>query len=300
MNASKFPSPLKLTMLLLVIALTMTSFIPAAGSKVIAQPLPAAPGTQAFSQGLKIYMPLVTSPGSQVETYFRTLPPGSHLPSDTECAAAIKRRPENKAVNRSFNSAPGSQRLPADFFGSAVDPRANSVFAARVTGSYTGTTDEILQWAACKWGIDEDIVRAQAAIESWWRQTTQGDWTTDSSRCAPGHGLGADGIAGWCPESFGLLQNRYPYEQAAWPGIYSSSSFNADTAYAYWRSCYEGYEWWLNNVDRGWDYKEGDVWGCLGRWYSGRWHTQAAETYIQRVREYYDARIWEAPDFQEP
>jgi hypothetical protein len=39
----------------------------------------------------------------------------------------------------------------------------------------TGTTREILRWAACKWGIDQSIVFAQAAVESWWRQTTMGD-----------------------------------------------------------------------------------------------------------------------------
>jgi hypothetical protein len=29
-----------------------------------------------------------------------------------------------------------------------------------VTGDYTGTTDEILQWLSCKWGIDIDMIRA--------------------------------------------------------------------------------------------------------------------------------------------
>ena len=48
--------------------------------------------------------------------------------------------------------------LATDIFGGS-DPRANTEIAARVTGNFTGTTDMILQWAACKWGIDEDIVR---------------------------------------------------------------------------------------------------------------------------------------------
>jgi autotransporter family porin len=157
-----------------------------------------------------------------------------------------------------------------------------------------------LQWAACKWGIDEDLVRAQAAIESWWRQDAKGDWGTDPSRCPPGHGLGVDGRPGQCPESWGLLQSRYPYEKSAWPGIADSSAFNADTAYAIWRACYEGYEWWLNDVERGEQYGPGDAWGCIGRWFSGRWHTQAAEGYIERVKGYLDDRIWETPDFQEP
>ena len=38
------------------------------------------------------------------------------------------------------------------------------------------------------------------------------------------HGLGADGKPGQCAESYGILQNRYPYEQSAWPGIGPSNS----------------------------------------------------------------------------
>ena len=50
------------------------------------------------------------------------------------------------------------------------------------------STDEILQWAACKWGIDEDIVRAQAAKETYWTQDHLGDFGTDPARCVPGPG----------------------------------------------------------------------------------------------------------------
>ena len=48
-------------------------------------------------------------------------------------------------------------------------------YVSRVDGNFTGTTDEILQWGACKWGFDEDLVRAVAVVESWWRQSTVGD-----------------------------------------------------------------------------------------------------------------------------
>jgi hypothetical protein len=231
--------------------------------------------------------------------YFTTLPPGSKLPSDAECAAMVKQRPENKRVNATFNATTGNQKLATNFF-SGGDSRANTEIAARVTGNFTGTTDEILQWAACKWGVDEDLVRAQAAQESWWRQTTLGDWTTTSSRCAPGFPIGANGIAGQCPESFGILQNRYPYEQSAWPGMRTSTAFNADVAYAHFRACYEGYEHWLNQVERGKTYTAGDTWGCVGRWFAGRWYTAPANDYINKVKNYVNIRVWESKDFQEP
>jgi hypothetical protein len=236
-----------------------------------------------------------------VPVRFRTLPPGAPLPSGARCAAWVRARPlpERKGMNRAANQTPGHRLGPGFFDPSATDPRAAGL-AARVDGAFTGTTEQILRWAACKWGVDEDLVRAQAAAESWWRQTTKGDWSGERAACPPGHSLGTDGRPGECPQSYGILQNRYPYEQSAWPGINQSTAMNADTAYAVWRACFEGYERWLNDVERGRPYGAGDAWGCAGRWFSGRWHTRPAEDYISKVDGYLDHRVWEQPDFQEP
>jgi len=259
--------------------------------------LPAVTPVPVFGLKPAAFLPMVFGSSRS-----KILPPGSALPSDATCAARIQRKPENKGVNAVYNATMGHQHLGDDIF-SGSDPRANTEIAARVTGSFTGTTDMILQWAACKWGMDEDVVRAQAAIESWWRQSAKGDWGTSADRCPPGHGLGVDDPINHpdeCPESWGILQTRFPYERSAWPGMADSTAFEADTAYAIWRACFEGYEVWLNQVDRGRDYAPGDMWGCVGRWYAGRWHTPEAEAYITKVKSYLDSRIWESPDFQEP
>jgi autotransporter family porin len=195
---------------------------------------------------------------------------------------------ENKGVNKTANATVGK----------AISGATGTT--ARVDGNFTGTTDQILRWTACKWGIDEDMVRAQAAIESWWRQDTKGDWGTDPTRCPAGHGLGADGTSGQCPESYGLLQIRYPYNLSAFPMAEQSSAFNADYAYAQWRACYNG-EWtWLNTVPRGSDYAAGDAYGCMGVWFAGRWHDTNADGYITRVQGYLSQRIWETANFQQP
>ena len=141
---------------------------------------------------------------------------------------------------------------------------------------------------------------AQAAKESWWRQTTMGDFGTDATACPPGHGPGADGTAGQCPQSYGILQNRFPFERSSWPGIARSTALNADLAYAIWRSCFEGFEGWLNTVQSGARYGPGDAWGCVGRWFAGRWHTPPADQYTAAVQAYAAQRIWEQPSFQEP
>jgi hypothetical protein len=231
-------------------------------------------------------------------TYFHTLPPGAKLPTGTQCAAWVRARPtaENKGMNRRYNHTDGHY-VGKDFF-TGDEPQANRLLAPRINGHFTGTTSEILRWAACKWGIDQNLVFAQAAVESWWRQTTKGDW--ESSGCPPGHGPGVDGRKGLCPQSWGILQNRYPYEKSSWPGIARSTAMNADTAYAIWRSCYDGYETWLNTVPHTGTYHAGDTWGCVGRWFAGRWHTAPAQGYIAKVRTYLNEKIWTKKDFQEP
>lgn len=230
--------------------------------------------------------------------FFNTVKPGQKLPSAALCAAWVRSRPlkENKGVNRKYNRTTG-HRVGKNFF-SGDTWQANKLIAPRVNGKFTGTTAEILRWAACKWGINQNIVFAQAAVESWWRQTTKGDWST--SGCPPGHGLGVDGTPGQCPQSWGILQNRYPYETSSWPGIMRSTAMNADLAYAIWRTCYDGYETWLNTVQHNGTYQAGDAWGCVGRWFAGRWRTGPARQYIAFVRKYLREKIWTTPDFQQP
>ena len=161
--------------------------------------------------------------------FFNTVKPGKKLPSGAQCARWVRSRPmkENKRVNRGYNRRTG-QRISRHFFHGDTW-QANKLIAPRVNGDFTGTTAEILRWAACKWGINQNIVFAQAAVESWWRQSTEGDWS--SNGCPPGHDPGVDGRPGLCPQTWGILQNRYPYEMSAYPGSMQSTAMNADLAY---------------------------------------------------------------------
>ncbi|HZQ56819.1 MAG TPA: cell wall-binding repeat-containing protein [Acidimicrobiales bacterium] len=227
--------------------------------------------------------------GAPAPAHFSTLPPGAPLPDDATCASEVRATPENRPDNATTNATRGVQK-------NLTSPYPTF---ARVDGNYAGTTDEIIQWVACKWGIDEDVVRAQASIESWWHQSTLGDWGTDAAACAIGYAIGVDpsGHPGQCPQSVGLLQVRYPYWTNGFPQVETSTAYNADYAYAAWRACFEGQETWLNTVDRVGTYGPGDMWGCLGVWYSGRWRTSAADGYIAAVQQNLSQRVWEQPDF---
>ena len=217
----------------------------------------------------------------------RTSPVGAPLASGSGCERLIGDHPEDRTVNRTYNQTEGT--------------RPNGRYP-RVDGAFSGTTEEIIEWAACKWGIDRDWAKAQIWKESYWQQTTLGDFTTNSQACIPGKGIG-DYPAQWngdrthsgeCPESVGLGQVRYLYHKEAFAdgNAVRSSAYNVDYTYAVWRDCYEGRLTWLNTVERGREYRAGDMLGCMGVWFSGRWYTPAAQQYIDAVRAIHDRKPW--------
>ena len=150
-------------------------------------------------------------------------------------------------------------------------------YKRRVTGHFRGTTDEIIQWAAHKHGIHENVFRAVAVKESWWRMKTVGD----------------NG------DSFGLMQVRRPYHCCPFLARGGRTAFNADYWGAIIRAYFDGRETWLNTVERGQDYRAGDLWGAVGAWFSGRWHTAPSEEYIAAVKRIRRERTWRKPFFRD-
>jgi autotransporter family porin len=219
--------------------------------------------TTATKTGSIVSMPaLAPRPGR----YFATLPPGSPLPSDAECTARVRRsswepRPENAAAN---HTAPTSFIQDYSRFG-PLNAYGKNNLLPRISGRFSGTTDEIIQWGACKWGFDEDIVRAVAVQESSWRQATVGD----------------NG------QSFGLIQIKRTYVPFTHPNSQKSTAFNVDYALGMRRACYEGSIAFLNN-----GYRAGDEWGCVGYWFSGVWYAGGAQNYIGLIQKHLANKEW--------
>ena len=117
--------------------------------------------------------------------------------------------PEVRASNATYNQTTGHPTSPT------ADP--NYPRFGRVTGNFTGTTDEIIQWAACKWGIDEDIVRAQAAKESYWIQKHRRRLRHRPDPLRAGPPDRRRRAPGPVPESIGIMQVRYPYFKTTIP-----------------------------------------------------------------------------------
>jgi Carbohydrate binding domain len=232
-----------------------------------------------------------------LSTHFGTQPPGSALPSDSDCAARVPRsswepRPDNATANQTLpTTAQQAQIQAASWTGAGMEGATSDAYLHRVTGTFTGTSDEILRWVACKWGIDEDIVRAQAYQESDWYQSQRGDYASRSDNCPPGT---FDGTG--CYHSYGLLQIKYDHTPFTWPMSAQSTPFNVDYAYAWWRNCYEGHAAYLSQQTS--TYHEGDLWGCIGFWYSGGWYDAGANNYISQVQQWYATKPWLQLGFQ--
>jgi len=268
--------------------------------------------------------------------YFQSLPAGAwaRLPDDASCTSRVHRsvwepRPDNDVPNRHVPDVDAVRAAfaarPRDTAG-GYDPRWDSWLLPRVTGDHIGTTDENIQWAACKWGLSDDLLRAVAFRESDW---FQGE-VYASGRCVQQHGCGdmvevpdadttvycrglaaaahdyeADYGPGLCPSTFSLVGIK-SWQSPAWgrmPGNQNgtfpfnrdSTAFALDYLGAFLRGCQEGWIRWLDNVPG--HYEPGRIWGCVGVWYAGNWQSPSARRYRTLVHEAMVERPWLDPDW---
>ena len=195
--------------------------------------------------------------------------------SDERAAKLVTARASSRGrrtATRSANADRGAAR--------AFRAQSEMPYARYVTGRFTGTTDEVIQWAARKWGFKPDLLRAVATVESWWRMSTVGD----------------NG------DSFGLFQVRRPFHctEPVCEQFRGDAALNADYYGGILRSYYDGRQRWLNTVsgENGKRYRRGDLWGSVGAWFSGRWWDDAARGYVREVKRRLRARTWRTRDFR--
>ncbi len=205
-------------------------------------------------------------------------------------------RPENTQANNSVPTAAELTSFHAQPLNFTGGPPASDF--QRVDGNYTGTTDMIIRWAACKWGVDEDVLRAQAYEESTWSSYTTGDMRTTLSACQAGNWDGWQAVQGYCWQSYGLTQIKVASFNA-WPMAWDSTAFNADFRGAYWRACMNGDVSYYYSMapSAGYPtYPNGTTdqmsWGCMGSWYSGAWYDAGALSYIAALQTQLATKPW--------
>ena len=188
---------------------------------------------------------------------------GSSGGGSTSNCGAIPSYPEVRPANTARNMTTG---LSPDL--SKVSPNDSFYpYYAKITGTCSGTTEQILEWAARKWGFDQlgypDLAKAMAVVESWWHQSAVGP-----------HG------------EVGILQVN-PCCWADWQKARQSTAFDADYAMAVIRMHYDGNSW-LGAGTRGNIRNAVAAWEC-GCGYSG------GDDYATRVFSYYDSKTWQRP-----
>jgi autotransporter family porin len=216
----------------------------------------------------------------RVNGYFKTLPPGARLPSAAQCAARVHRSKwEPRGQNRTQNAKIVAQpvMLPDN---TAFNRAWQRKYKPRINGKFRGTTDEIIQWASCKWGISDELNRARAVKESHWRQGTFGDFESRSrGHCPPGWKRGDP-----CPTSFGILQSKWYYRPGTYPRTRVSTAFMLDSALAETRGCLDGMMWFGGK-------SRGHTWDCVGVWYSGSWKG-GYSSYVAHVKQILKSKPW--------
>ncbi|HJU28392.1 MAG TPA: Ig-like domain-containing protein [Candidatus Binataceae bacterium] len=231
--------------------------------------------------------------------YYSTLPPHANLPSASECAGAVLAQPSSEAIaqNAGFNqTTPTSSELAGFHQQPLWNDEAPASDFNNVDGDFVGTTDQIIRWASCKWGLDENAMRAEAWSETFWLQSTTADRQTNPSLCQTPDWNGWDGSECW--QSYGIFQLKV-LDFNIWPEARDSTAFNADFRGAYLRACMNGDIAYMNRrtPNAGYpDYSGANTgqmfWGCMGEWASGGWYDVGAIDYITAVKAIMAAAPW--------
>lgn len=239
--------------------------------------------------------PITTSPSAI--TSWRA--PGASPLSDADAAARVSPAVETRPANAGANAyRPTAAEL--DTFRNGQRDTYNRTalmynrLTAYVTGGFSGTTDEILQWVAHKWGIPEDIVRSVATTESSWNMSQLGDLTTVSDP-ASYPAFSRVGTTSAVYQSVGIMQIRWTPQGlhvGTEPLRWKSTAFNADYWGAVIRYYYDGLCDWC-----GAGYSAGQAWASIGAWYNpSPWDT-GSQTYQDLVKAQLAALPWTQPGF---
>ncbi|HSX44503.1 MAG TPA: Ig-like domain-containing protein [Candidatus Saccharimonadales bacterium] len=226
--------------------------------------------------GTSLLLQSHASPAPSPNGYYQNIPAGTALAalkSGSTCAQEVigrnspwEPKPENKTANQ---TVPTAAQL------ASFHTAENNAYFTRVDGLFSGTTDQIIQWASCKWGFEDNIFRAEGVIESNWLQSAHGDVTTIASHCP----ADADKTTTGCYQSYGFLQNKWIYNQAAYPMYRYMTAFEIDYALAQDRQCYD---------QHGGDYK-----GCLAEWFTGNFAANGTgSSYVGDWQTAYTAKPW--------
>lgn len=210
-------------------------------------------------------------------------------PQPTPVAASclgVPRYPEVRPVNTQYNNTGGHKPDPAyREWITGFGPYYDKIDGAGCVG---GTTEQILEWAAIKWGLHQipggskDLIKAVAVKESDWYQRVQGDFEAcNLTWCFPSPGHFGTGY-----QTFGITGVKRTAWADSWPSSHTSTAFAADWYGAAFRAYYDGAIPWAAGT-------KGDIWRSVGAWYSGNDDPDGiGKPYAETVRDILGNQNW--------
>jgi hypothetical protein len=228
-------------------------------------------------------------------------PPGARPLGDSAAAGLVTREPELRRHNAAANRYVPSDAELRSFYAARDTSGQTRVqvwpLFARVTGRPglgNPSTGDLIQWAAHKWGVPEDVLRAQVQAESTSSMQQLGDRAAVGAAAYaryPERARLPGGRAVY--ESMGLTQVKWTPDGAVGAGTeplrWRSTAFDLDLLAATLRYYYDGDCAWCRP-----GYAAGDAWASVGAWYSpSPWNNAGARRYIGAVQDNLRRRSWE-------
>ena len=226
--------------------------------------------------------------------------PGHKPLSDKEAAAQVAHVPEVRPTNRPYNNYyPSAAQLHAFYTTTGGRYHKTSVQENPLNAYVTGhdhlknpSTDDLIQWAAHKWGIPENVMRAQTSFESLWFQNWGGDLSTVSHADYwryPAQFRESDWRV-W--QSIGIAQIKWVPGSSLGVGTeplrWLSTAFNVDYLGATIRYYYDGRCRWCKP-----GYRSKQPWLSIGGWNRPQpWLNGRQWFYIGKVKSDLAHRAW--------
>jgi hypothetical protein len=164
------------------------------------------------------------------------------------------------------------------------------------------STDDLIQWAAHKWGIPEDWLRAEYVKESYWNQFMLGDDTPVPAswyRLYPSQSRVPHSSGVY--QSLGITQVRWAPDGSLHPGTeplrWLSTSFNVDYQAATVRFYYDNPQGSRTAWGDG-SYVPCQAWNSIGAWYQPYpWNNAGQHGYVASVQGILSDREWTKASF---
>jgi hypothetical protein len=164
------------------------------------------------------------------------------------------------------------------------------------------STDDLIQWAAHKWGIPEDWLRAEYVLESYWNMYQLGDSEPVSAQQYREYPLQSR-VPGSLSvyQSLGITQGRWQPTGADGVGSeplrWQSTAFNIDYQAATVRFFYDNPQktrtLWGDS-----SYRPCMTWRSISGWFASYpWMSTAQAGYIAEVKHELATRAWRSSDF---